>query len=97
MATDPEIATPSEESERAPLVKPGGDVVGSPGTCPICKAPLQGRQKSACSPRCRAAKSRRRRAPMKREELQAIRAALRRTIEEAWQAQQLVEAALRER
>ena len=96
MATGPEIATPSEKSVRAPLVKPGGAVVASSRPCPICGTPLKGRQE-ACSAKCRAAKSRRRRAPMKREDLQAIRATLRRTIEEVWQAQQLVEAALRER
>ncbi len=51
-----------EESERAPLVSPGGGVVASAGTCSICGAALTGRQRSACSAKCRAALSRRTRA-----------------------------------
>lgn len=53
-------ASLEEKSERA---APGGSVVAFPGLsrgpCPICGHPLQGRQKSACSARCRAEKSRR--------------------------------------
>ena len=90
------LAPPRKESERAPSSAAPTGMVGSPGTCPVCGKGLTGRQ-TACSARCRAARSRRRRIPVKREELQAIRSTLRRTIEEAWQAQQLVEAALRER
>jgi predicted nucleic acid-binding Zn ribbon protein len=56
-----EIATPEEESERAPLAKPSGPVVVSSRPCPVCGAPLIGRQ-TACSGKCRAARSRRRRA-----------------------------------
>ncbi len=50
---------PLPESERAAV---GPAVVGSPGViaaCPICGKPLTGRQRSACSDKCRAAKSRR--------------------------------------
>jgi predicted nucleic acid-binding Zn ribbon protein len=56
-----------EKSERAGT---SPRVVGFPGptaACPICGTPLCGRQKSACSDRCRAAKSRRRRAQAQSE------------------------------
>lgn len=60
MSTHTDLATVSEKSERAPLVKPAGGVVASPRPCPICGTPLTGRQ-AACSAKCRAAKSRQRR------------------------------------
>lgn len=53
---------PPPESERAAVVP---RVVGSPGpwrACPACGKPLVGRQRSACSDRCRAALSRQRKA-----------------------------------
>jgi endogenous inhibitor of DNA gyrase (YacG/DUF329 family) len=69
------MATPSSKSERAAVVPPvvgfpwpiGGtpppdpDPPGAIGArrCPVCGRPLTGRQTSACSNRCRAAKSRR--------------------------------------
>ena len=61
MKTHTQVAPPSDGSERAPLVKPGGGVVASPRPCPVCKTPLRGRQES-CSGKCRAAKSRQERA-----------------------------------
>jgi predicted nucleic acid-binding Zn ribbon protein len=86
METLTTLATPQEESERAPLVTTGGGVVGSPGTCPICGTALTGRQKSACSAKCRAALSRRLHIPVRRERLLEIRALLKRTLEETYQA-----------
>jgi len=54
------LPDPPEKSERAatsPLVVGSG---GTIPTCPICTRPLSGRQTSACSDKCRAALSRRR-------------------------------------
>jgi hypothetical protein len=96
METLTTIPVPDSTGVRAPCSASPRDVVASPGTCPICGTALTGQQRSACSAKCRAALSRRLHIPVNREELQAIRATLRRTVEEAWQAQQLVEAALRE-
>ncbi len=59
MTTHTEMATGQEKTERSPLAVP---VIGSGGACPICGALLRGRQTSACSDRCRAALSRRKRA-----------------------------------
>ena len=44
---------------RAAVAARGGGVVASSRPCPVCGTPLTGRQASACSGRCRAAKSRR--------------------------------------
>jgi predicted nucleic acid-binding Zn ribbon protein len=49
------------EAERAAPSAPGTDVVGSARRCPVCGQPMTGRKTSACSDRCRAAKSRQRR------------------------------------
>ena len=52
---------PLPESERAAValvVVGSGDAIRP---CPVCGTPLRGRQTSACSDRCRAAKSRRQR------------------------------------
>jgi predicted nucleic acid-binding Zn ribbon protein len=77
MATHSEIATDQEQSERAPLVKPGAPVVASPRACEVCAAPLTGRpQQKCCSARCRAAWSRRRRAEALAERDQRLRALL---------------------
>jgi len=62
-----------------------GIVVATPGQCPICGAPLHGRQK-CCSGKCRAALSRRRRIPIARQDLQEIRRALVSSLEAAWEA-----------
>ncbi len=53
-----------------------GAVVG----CPVCGKPLQGRQQ-ACSGKCRAAKSRRRRPSIPLEDLRGLRALLTETLE----------------
>lgn len=47
------------ETERAAVAPRGGAVVASSRPCPVCGTPLRGRQRSAFSDRCRAAKSRR--------------------------------------
>ncbi len=85
------VATPQEKSERAavgPAVVGFADsIVGDPDLgrppgeieariCPVCGAGLKGRQTSACSDRCRAAKSRRSRIPVKAEDLRELRALL---------------------
>ncbi len=66
------------ESERA-AVAPG--VVGFPdpilpGSCPVCGSPLTGRQRVACSDRCRAELSRRRKAQAQAERETQVRAYL---------------------
>ena len=61
MDTHTDMATDPEQSERAPLAKPGGLVVASPRSCAVCGAVLTGRpQQRCCSAKCRAAWSRRR-------------------------------------
>jgi hypothetical protein len=62
-----------ETSERAAVAPSGGAVVASPQPCPVCAAPLTSRKTSACSDRCRAAKSRQRRIPLRGAETNAIR------------------------
>jgi len=79
------------ESERAAVAPP---VVGSGEPirpCPVCGTPLRGRQTSACSDKCRAAKSRRRRVPLPVAEAQAIRADLTRALEAVWEAKATLE------
>jgi len=85
MPTHTEIASRSEKSERAPRSAPHGPVVASPGACPICGTPLRGRQQ-CCSGKCRAAKSRRARIPVKAEDLLAIRSLVKTTLESLWEA-----------
>jgi hypothetical protein len=55
---------------------------------------LKGRQKSACSDRCRAALSRRLHIPVPRKRLVEIRALLASTLEELYQAKGEIERAL---
>jgi predicted nucleic acid-binding Zn ribbon protein len=50
-----------KESERAAVAARGAAVVASSRPCPVCGEPMTGRRTSACSDKCRAAKSRRRR------------------------------------
>ncbi len=64
--------------------RPPGEI--GPKTCPICGAPLTGRKTSACSDRCRAAKSRRARIPVKAAELREMRALLQTGLESLWEA-----------
>lgn len=85
MPTHTEVAPPTEKSERAPRSAPPGAVVASPRGCPICGTPLRGRQR-CCSAKCRAAKSRRARIPVKREQLLEIRRLLRAVLEESYRA-----------
>ena len=49
------------ESERAAVAPAGEAVVASSRPCPVCGAPMTARKTSACSDRCRVAKSRRQR------------------------------------
>lgn len=98
MATHTEIASPSEKSERAapsPCVIGSGE--GSRPPCPTCGTPLRGRQRSACSDRCRAAKSRRRRIPFPLEQAREIRHLVRELAETSERAQRLLEDVLQER
>ncbi len=57
-----------------------------PRPCPICGVGLRGRQTSACSDKHRAAKSRRKRVPVKAEELRDLRALVKTTLESLWEA-----------
>jgi len=100
MTTHTQLADAPTKSERAAVVPVVvgslGAISGDPypgrppteiaaRTCPICGTPLQGRQTSACSDRCRAAKSRRARIPVKAEELQAIQSLVKTTLESLWE------------
>jgi len=51
----------ASESERAAVAARGEGVVASSRSCPVCGEPMTGRKTSACSDKCRAAKSRRKR------------------------------------
>ncbi len=62
--------------------------------CPICGIPLKGRQKSACSGRCRAAKSRRARIPVKAEDARLLREALITLLDIAWELKVTLEAVM---
>jgi predicted nucleic acid-binding Zn ribbon protein len=62
MPTHTPTATPSEKAERAAVAPFCDRLPGQPRPlCPICGTPMEGRRTSACSDRCRAALSRRRR------------------------------------
>ncbi len=74
------------EPERAAPSAPGGHVVASLKRCPVCGLPMTGRKTSACSDKCRAAKSRRRRVPLPVAEAKAIRARLTAALEAVWDA-----------
>ena len=91
MPTHTDVATNREKTERVPLAKPGGDVVASPGSCPICGTALTGRQRSACSPKHRAALSRRKRIPLPVAEAREIRASLTMILEAAYEAKATLE------
>jgi hypothetical protein len=62
------------QSVRAAVAGAGGGVVGSSRPRPVCGWPMTVRKTSACSDRCRAAKSRQRRIPFPVAETKAIRA-----------------------
>lgn len=80
---------PESEPERAAVAHAGGHVVASPKRYPVCGSPLTGRKTSACSDRCRAAKSRRRRVPLPVAE--AIRASLSAALEAVYEAKTALE------
>jgi predicted nucleic acid-binding Zn ribbon protein len=68
-----QVAIGQEKTERA---APSPAVLGFGGAiriCPICNRPLTGRQTSACSDKCRAALSRRRRAEGQLEKNRRVR------------------------
>ncbi len=73
------------KSERAAVAARGGDVVASSRPCPVCGEPMTGRKTSACSDKCRAAKSRRRRLPLPVAEAREIKASLTMILDTAWQ------------
>ncbi len=70
-------------------------MLDSPGpVCPICGVPLKGRQRSACSGRHRAAKSRQARVPIKAENGRVLRDALVTLLDAAWEMKVTLEAVL---
>jgi len=74
------ITIPSEKTERAAVDALGVCSGGISRPCSICGAPLTGRQQSACSDRCRAAKSRRERTAAQTERDRQIRELLERAL-----------------
>ncbi len=87
------IPDPLPESERAAL---GPSVVGSagatpPGRCPICGVGLRGRQTSACSDKCRAAKSRRKRVPIPAQDLRGLRDGVVALLDSLWEMKATLE------
>jgi hypothetical protein len=57
----------------------------------VCGQPMTGRQASACSDKCRATKSRRKRAPLPVGEWRDIRASLTVALEAVWEAKATLE------
>jgi hypothetical protein len=81
----PEYLFAKKKGERA---APGAAVVASPEAirrCPVCGQGMTARRTSACSDRCRAAKSRRKRIPLPVDEYRGIRARLTAALEAVWQ------------
>jgi len=74
---DPTPGRPSGET--APRITPA---------CPICGGPLHGRQTSACSDKCRAARSRQERARKLTERERRVQAYLLTALETLWEAQE---------
>ena len=66
-------------------------MVASPRPCPVCGAPLRGRQRNACSDKCRAAKSRMGRVPLPVAEARELRAKLTMILEMAYEAKATLE------
>ena len=79
------------ETVRAAVAAPGVAVVASRGPCPICGHAMTGRQTSACSDKCRATKSRRKRVPLPVADWRAIRASLTAALEAVWEAKATLE------
>ncbi len=101
---------PVPETERAPVGPPVvgfGDTIQAdayperppreitPRICPICGAGLRGRQTSACSDKCRAAKSRRKRVPIPAQDLRGIRDGLVALLDTLWEVKATLEKYLR--
>ena len=84
-------AYPDSESERAAVAARGEGMVASSRPCPVCGQPMTGGQTSACSGKCRAIKSRRRRILLPADEDTAIRAKLRSAMEAIWEANATLE------
>jgi len=82
---------PESEPERAAVAHAGGHVVASPKRCPVCGEPMTGRKTSACSDKCRAAKSRRRRVSLPVEEARAQKASVTTILETVWEIQATLE------
>ena len=84
-------ADTGQTPERSVPGTAGRAVVGSPGpfpACPICDKALSGRQTSACSDKCRAARSRQERARKLTARDRSIRERLRAALDlvhAAWQ------------
>ena len=91
MSEATQVATPSEKSERAAAGAPGVDSRDLFRPCPICGAPMLGRRQSACSDRCRAAKSRRARVRLPVSESRRIKASLATILETAWEIKATLE------
>jgi hypothetical protein len=79
------------KSERAAVAAPGVPVVASSRPCPVCGQAMTGRKTSACSDRCRAAKSRRKRVPLPVDKYRDIRASLTAALEAVWEARAALE------
>jgi hypothetical protein len=84
-------ASSDSQSERAAVAQPGRDVVASSRPCPVCVGAMPGRRTSACSDRCRAAKSRRRRVALPVGTCRDIRASLTAILETAWEIKATLE------
>ena len=73
MRTHMQVADPQEKYERAAVVSPVVSFPEANQPCPVCGAPLRGRQRNACSDKSRAARSRRERAEEQTEWNQRVR------------------------
>jgi predicted nucleic acid-binding Zn ribbon protein len=80
-----------EKTERAAVSAPVVAFQEALRPCPVCGAPMTGRQTSACSDRCRATKSRQRRIPLPVAEAKMIRASLTTALEAVWEAKATLE------
>jgi predicted nucleic acid-binding Zn ribbon protein len=78
------------QSERAASGPSVPDVLASSQPC-VCGTAMSGRQTTACSDRCRAAKSRRARVPLLVREVREIRARSTTILERAWEIKATLE------
>ena len=79
------------KSERAAPSARGADVVGSSRRCPVCGQAMTGRKTSACSDRCRAAKSWLARLPLPVTEARNMKTQLTTILETAWAIKETLE------